>query len=37
MIDALGVGADADARNATRRGLGTGTRGQIERLAAHVT
>ncbi|TMB91430.1 MAG: phosphofructokinase [Chloroflexi bacterium] len=33
---ALRMGAAAGALNATRRGLATGTRNEIERLAAHV-
>ena len=37
MIETLSVGMAAGTPNATRRGLGMGTREEIERLAAHVT
>lgn len=36
MLDALKLGMAAGALNATRRGLGTGTREEIEHLASHV-
>ena len=36
LIDAIRLGMAAGALNATRRGLGTGTRQEIERLAEHV-
>lgn len=36
LVDALQVAVAAGALNATRRGLGTGTRDEIERLSRHV-
>ncbi len=36
LIDAIRLGMAAGALNATRRGLGTGTRQEIEQLAEHV-
>lgn len=36
LVDALKVAVAAGALNATRRGLGTGTRDEIERLSRHV-
>jgi 1-phosphofructokinase len=36
LENALRLGMAAGALNVTRRGLGTGTRREIERLSAHV-
>ena len=36
MVEALRLGMAAGALNATRHGLGSGTRHEIEQLAAHV-
>jgi fructose-1-phosphate kinase PfkB-like protein len=36
MLDALRLGAAAAGLNVTRRGLATGDRREIERLAQHI-